>query len=333
MVWKVTESEFSEIFLSELAAVIESSSTCRRGKVVIPVLVNLLKLVAAKSTRVSEIVKELMEAYRECFGTINRCRKQSTMRVRILSKFHSVRLSKLSLVWKKIFLKLADCHDHDPLWPQTINRRVMNRLILKHFSSSTNQASGDNSQQHIQMRAEDENVLCYVSGYVSLKLMRRFEKQSGTKARQFVECLSKMAVMGKESSFFDYTKEWLKLVNRGGLFQVNEPTYLFYRAVEVKTRVYLPQHLSKPHGGKGTLISSIKDDSAVQNRWTSLIGAIDEDNDAQELLGTIIELWITIRGHSLTATWFEDYKKATKKSVKKSKRLRKSIKEYSDDKE
>ena len=60
-------------------------------------------------------------------------------------------------------------------------------------------------------------------------------------------------------------------------------------AVEVKTRVYLPQHLSKPHGGKGSLISSIKDGSAVQNRWTSLIGAIDEDY-AQELLSTIIEL-------------------------------------------
>ena len=234
-----------------------------------------------------------------------------------------MRLSKLPLLWKKIFLKLGG-YDHDPLWPQIVNRRVMNRLILKHFSSNTDQASGDQPQQSIQMRAEDENVLRYVSGYVSLKLMRKFEKQSGTKARQFVECLSKMAVMGKESSFYEYTKEWLKLVNRGGLFQVNEPTYLFYRAVEAKTRIYLPQYLSKSHGVKGTLISSIKDDTAVQTRWTPLTGAIDEDDDAQKLLGAIIEPWITIRGHSLTATWLEDYKKATKKSVKKMKRLRKS---------
>lgn len=84
------------------------------------------------------------------------------------------------------------------------------------------------------MRAEDENVFRYVSGYVSLKLMRRFEKQSGAKVRQFVECLSKMAVMGEESSFYEYTKEWLKLANRGGTFQVNEPTYLFYHAVPLR---------------------------------------------------------------------------------------------------
>ena len=65
----------------------------------------------------------------------------------------------------------------------------MNCLVLKHFSSSTEQAGGGGqSQRSVQMRAADENVLHYVSGYISLKLMRRFEKQSGAKARQFVEC-------------------------------------------------------------------------------------------------------------------------------------------------
>ena len=162
--------------------------------------------------------------------------------------------------------------------------------------------------------------------------MRRFEKQSGAKARQFVECLSKMAVMGKESSFYENTKEWLKLTNRGGFFQVNEPTYLFYRAVEAKTRVCLPQHLGKSCVIKETIISS-RMILLCKTRWSPLIGAINEDDNAQELLGTIVELWITIRGHSLTATWLEDYKKAAKKSVKKSKRLRKCVKEHSDNKE
>ena len=61
--------------------------------------------------------------------------------------------------------------------------------------------------------------MLYVSGYVSLKSMRRFEKQSGAKARQFVECLSKMAVMGKESSFYEYTKLHNSLV--GGHLGIN----------------------------------------------------------------------------------------------------------------
>ena len=32
MVWKIKDGEFSEIFLSELAAVIESSKSCKRSR-------------------------------------------------------------------------------------------------------------------------------------------------------------------------------------------------------------------------------------------------------------------------------------------------------------
>ena len=126
----------------------------------------------------------------------------------------------------------------------------MNCLVLKHFFGITEQAAGGGqSQQIVQMRAEDENVLRYVSGYVSL---RRFEKQSGAKGRQFVECLSKMAIMGEESSFYEYTKEWLKLTNRGGLFQVR------------RKLVCLLQHLGKSRGLKETIIKD------VQTRWSPL---------------------------------------------------------------
>ena len=46
--------------------------------------------------------------------------------------------------------------------------------------------------------------------------------------------------------------------------------------------------------------------------------------DADELLKTVIKLWVTIRGYSLTAAWFEEYKKAHHSSSKK-KALRKDL--------
>ena len=36
------------------------------------------------------------------------------------------------------------------------------------------------------LNAEEENALRYVSGYVSLKLMRKYQKEDGEKAIQFV---------------------------------------------------------------------------------------------------------------------------------------------------
>ena len=62
------------------------------------------------------------------------------------------------------------------------------------------------------LNAEEENALRYVSGYVALKLMRKYQKEDSEKAIQMVECLSNMAVVGDESSFNNYTKEWIGLV-------------------------------------------------------------------------------------------------------------------------
>ena len=51
---------------------------------------------------------------------------------------------------------------------------------------------------------------------------------------------------------------------------------------------------------------------------------IDNDDDAQELLRVIVNLWITIRAHALAKSWMECYR-SSKKSKSKAKGLRKSL--------
>ena len=38
-----------------------------------------------------------------------------------------------------------------------------------------------------------------------------------------------MAVVGDESSFYNDTKEWINLVDLGGLFNVNNGAYTFFK--------------------------------------------------------------------------------------------------------
>ena len=45
--------------------------------------------------------------------------------------------------------------------------------------------------------------------------------------------------------------------------------------------------------------------------WSMLSIDIHSPEDADELLKAVIKLWVTIRGYSLTAAWFEEYKKST----------------------
>ena len=105
-----------------------------------------------------------------------------------------------------------------PLLLQSINRRIFEQLLIEHFSETTSTSLSSAEKRASAMNAEEENALCYVGGYVALKLLHKYEKEDGEKLVQFLECLSSMAVVGNESSFYNYTKEWISLIDRGGLF-------------------------------------------------------------------------------------------------------------------
>ena len=54
-----------------------------------------------------------------------------------------------------------------------------------------------------------------------------------------VECLSAMAVNGDESNVLEYTTKWIGIVNRGGLFEISDTTYMFFKEIELKVRRHL----------------------------------------------------------------------------------------------
>ena len=54
---------------------------------------------------------------------------------------------------------------------------------------------------------------------------------------------------------------------------------------------------------------------------------IDGEEESVELLRDIVELWLTIRGFSIAGQWMEIYKKCSSKTTKKSKSLRKTLKQ------
>ena len=44
-------------------------------------------------------------------------------------------------------------------------------------------------------------------------------------------------------SFYDYTKEWMKKVNRGGLFETNDQSFRLFKAIEIALQLKLPSAL------------------------------------------------------------------------------------------
>ena len=68
-----------------------------------------------------------------------------------------------------------------------------------------------------KFEADQENVLRYAAGYVPFKLLQKYKKKDTEEAAAIVDCLSKMAVAGEDSSFLAYTTEWNKAITRGSL--------------------------------------------------------------------------------------------------------------------
>ena len=274
-----------------------------------------------------QFCRELLRVIDTCLSDLDGCRGSTEKaKEKAMTHFHSVRVLQLPPVWSRLFVSLG-MNSVCPLLLQSVNRRVFERRLIDHLASSHPSCSSEAGAAPSVMNAEEENALRYVSGYVALKLMRKYEKEDSPRASQFLETLSGMAVLGNESSFYDYTmaREWICSIDRGGLLHVNDGTYEFFKAVELQTRQLLPEHLKNPSLVKETLIQRIKEDEDVQFQWSMLRVDIDEPTDSDELLQSVITLWVTIRGFSLTACWMEEYKKALQQCTSKRKALRKDL--------
>ena len=221
---------------------------------------------------------------------------------RSFSKFHENRLGFPS-IWKEYVPNISS------LLSQSVNRRIFEKLLTSRFSVTPK----ENPVMQSGFLAEEENVIRYISGFVAHKLLQVYKKDHSPQAAPYVECLMSMAVSGPESNFYDYTKMWIRLVDRGGLFAVNDNSYLFFRALELKTRSALPQHLRNPSKTKELLIQDLLEDDDIQFFWSMLSIDIANNDDAICLLKKIAELWITVRGFSTTGNWMDQYKKQTKK--------------------
>ena len=78
-------------------------------------------------------------------------------------------------------------------------------------------------------------------------MLHKYLKQHGEKAGAFVECIGRMQADHTDdkplSSFLDYTCEWIKEVNRGGLYEVKDEVYLLFREIEAMMQSHLMVHL------------------------------------------------------------------------------------------
>ncbi len=240
-----------------------------------------------------------------------------------LVKFHTLKICKLPYIWHthSVGLKLPPVNAFQQ---QAVNRHQFEKLLIDAVKSRTTIAPAP--KPRLELTIEEDNSIRYASGYVAMKLLHKYKKMTTDNAVHFVECLSNMASLGEEASFYDYTLEWMSSIDRGGLFYVNNSTFSFFETIEIKTQELLPQHLAtKRNADTHNKIKKIEEEDEVQFWWSMLAISIAEEDASAELLNNLISMWVTVRGFAVVSNWLEQYNISQKQSIKKSKRLRETL--------
>ena len=203
-------------------------------------------------------------------------------------------------------------------------------MIKMHFQSLSPQHNEQEDVSTLTLTLEEKNALRYACGYIPYKLRRKFSSRQDQKSQTFLSCLESMCIGGPSTlqyDYLDYTREWITLVNRGGVVQVNDEAFLMFCAIEHCVRREFCRRKFKVHSDlnrKKIITENALVDPQVRRHWTHLVKT--ELDWANELLQLIIEYWTDIRGHSFAGAWLELYKQAKHHHGKA---LRKQLKQTS----
>lgn len=153
-------------------------------------------------------------------------------------------------MWKALVSSLGVAVD-DPLLEQSVYQEVYERCVRDYFSS-TNGAGMNAEDEDLDttLSADEMNIIRYVGGYVARSLLKKHEKMTGDMHSQFIACLGEMAVEGEGEDVLAYTRQWFELVNRGGLYPINDVTFTLFANIEICVRSLLPKHVIKSNSDK-----------------------------------------------------------------------------------
>ena len=114
-------------------------------------------------------------------------------------------------------------------------------------------------------------------------------------------------------------------MDRGGLIHVSDSVFNLFVEIEVVLRSQLrASSAAASLGLKEKAIAAILTNHSVLEQWSEFsTNWCKEESD--KLLQMIVEHWITVRGFSFTSAFMEAYKQKNKKTVEKSKGLRKNL--------
>ena len=263
-------------------------------------------------------VEELYKELKKCFeGPSGTCR---VMRERMWRKYHEFRSSgEFKSMWKRLFEndfggKLC------PIFYQYVTNAVMEALIKEQFPTLEDSTTIEEPAPSLD--DEEKSALRYVAGYVIRAVVKKIERSSHPEKRELEKCIKE--VVEKEEC--GDSVKWINMIDRGGLYHVNNMTYMLFISMELVLREVIGNNSGDERVSlMNTAKIEIEENEDFLFYWTMVSSSWSEDH-ADILMGYIVDHWITLRGFSYCSSFMEKFKQKNKMTVQKSKALRKELK-------
>lgn len=212
-----------------------------------------------------------------------------------------------------------------PTFYQYVTDCVFQAMIKQVFKISAEEKTHDQEVEcdYGEIADEEANVIRYVSGYICHSLKKNLQSdQCGHLKRLDLLLSLDDLTTDEQDEQAGASEEWTNLLDRGGLVHVKSDTYMVFRQMELEVRKHLKSDITCIP--KKDVVQSICKNEDIQFHWSILMVESEEDV-AELLLMLLAEKFVTLRGFAFTSTWMEQFKQATKKTVQRSKALRRQV--------
>jgi len=166
---------------------------------------------------------------------------------------------------------------------------------------------------------EEKNAIHYIVGFVCRKIHGRLEESSCPGRTEMMLCLSDMN--GGDIDNEEHTDEWLRTINRGGLWKVTDEVYQLFLMLEQELKKEIS---GTEQGKKAKIIEQLMGNENLLFQWCFCTNDLPTEFSIP-LLKQIIELFMTVHGHGYASSCLELYKERNKKTLSKKKALRTNL--------
>ena len=268
--------------------------------------------------------KELVQELSVCFpsGDVSK-HSFVTIRSDICRSYHSIRTSPhFVTLWCNFVKKATTCQEPQPVFYQEVTDLIFEELLQSALPVNTDNTPSEAAA----ISYEDANAIHYTAGYVCRKTYNKIQCSNLPAKTELTKCVMGLLKDNEEEAVASSAADWVNEVDRGGLWKVQEGTYMLFASMEEEVR----EHFQTGHvrhmkdGFKERVSIAVSTNDEVLFHWCMLTAEIEEVH-AQVVLDMLITLWITIRGFSFASAFLEMYKQEKKRGLQQSKALRKDI--------